>query len=421
MPDAAADVESAIVVASAVASPRYAPPPLTPAEEGPASVMASQDTGAALAAPASFVDTCRVLYDAGRFDEVVSTATPAVIGATPSESDAAILWSLLGRSLWALHDSDPARLALQSALQISPDNEKDTYQRQLRSIALVAADDLMVRSAEVSEDAERLDLLRSAREWLLAGGVGLESGEQAHALITEIERAYWPACESQARARLAAGAFGEAYDIASNALADVTLPDDRRPSFAEVLGEALEGEIGRLAASAIESVERGRDWDTLRSLERAEALSKAAIDVPSDRRATMNRDLWRAYTRLGVMRVDAEEFETALDPLFRALRVPGIDAATRDETRWAMVKALDGLVTVRAATIRDVVASGHGDAAVVQAERLWTVLRSGIAAGAPQEARARAPDLTRASRGAGSRPVMSERPESRSRSLRSTG
>jgi hypothetical protein len=40
--------------------------------------------------------------------------------------------------------------------------------------------------------------------------------------------------------------------------------------------------------------------------------------------------------------------------------------------------------------IREIAAGGSRDSAVAQADKLWSLLRSGIAAGAPQEAMANA-------------------------------
>jgi hypothetical protein len=50
-----------------------------------------------------------------------------------------------------------------------------------------------------------------------------------------------------------------------------------------------------------------------------------------------------------------------------------------------MVTALQGVVEGRVAIIRDVAAAGNTESAAAQAEKVSTLLRSAIAAGAPQE------------------------------------
>ena len=303
-----------------------------------------------------------------------------------------MLWSLVGRARWALRDGEGARAAFRSAIQLAPDDTRERYESQLRDIALTAAEDLVARSRD-AVDAERLALLRSAHAWVRAAGPPDQSSE-VRALVDRISMTYLPLCESAARAALAGGKFHEARELALDALEDARLPERRRAVIAELAGEAIEAEVSELAAGAVDNMEHGREAEALRALERGDELARNDI-LDGPRRDEIARRLWWAYTRLGVLRVEAEEFEQALDPLFRALRMDNVPPDNREETRWAMVRALDGLVKVRASSIREVVASGHNGAAIVQAERLWTLLRSGIAAGAPEEALLRARAMSR--------------------------
>ncbi len=336
--------------------------------------------------PASLIETCLALYDAGRFDKVVSTAMPALTeGTAMAAADTAVLWGVLGRARWALHDGDGARSALQCAVEVAAADARASSERQLRSIALVAADDLLVRGRAADDGPERLALLRSAREWVRAAELHTDPDGEGGVLAGSVEAEYWRACESDVRASLSGGNFSDTRRLVADLLHDERVPAAERATLVELAADALDAEVGDLAASAIESMQRGREWEALRVLEHAEELTESASVPSPGRRDEINRRLWWAYTRLGVARIDAEDFEQALDPLSRALRVAGKDPDRREETGSAMVRALAGLVNVRAATIREVVAGGHGEAGRVQAERLWALLQNAIAAGAPEQ------------------------------------
>ena len=365
--------------------------PIATASEPDTSVLA---TAPAIAEPAAetpppratLAETCQGLYEAGRFDELLEAAVPALLDATPgTSSDASMLWSLVGRARWALHDADGARPALRSAVDVAVDEDREDYRRQLSSIATAAAHDLLGRTTEAVDHEERRALLRSAREWLLAAGLERDSDGESGTLAAEIDAAYWRGEETGIRSALDAGNVREGRRLCAEALRDEGMTPEQRDTFVDLAAEALGAEVGELAASAVQSMQQGREVDALRALQRADNLSTSSGTLPADRREEINRRLWWAYTRFGVARVDAEEFEQALEPLSRALELAGDDPDRRDETGSAMVRALDGLVSVRAAMIREVVESGHGEAAIGQAERLWSLLESAIAGGVPRE------------------------------------
>jgi hypothetical protein len=115
------------------------------------------------------------------------------------------------------------------------------------------------------------------------------------------------------------------------------------------------------------SVQEGKDAQALEALERAERLSEALPSgaVAEERREEFERRLWWGYTRVGLRRIETGSFEAALEPLFRALRLGGLDEERLIETRGALARALEGVVDDGARTIREL---GVGDLRAAQNE-----------------------------------------------------
>lgn len=330
---------------------------------------------------------CLVLVEQARFQEAIDVGTTALAeerGGLPEAR--ARLWSLVARARRALGDDDGAAAALGSAIAEVPEEEREGYRRELVAFVVTRARELLQQNREATADGDLLvAALRSAHVLLEAGLASAPGDAIVEETLAEVDEAYWPALEARARALLQRDDFGGAHRLALEALADPGLAGSRRDAFEELRVDGLAGQVTTLTADAIASVEEGRDWDAVAALERVDALVKAARGVPAERAEEMTRQLWWALTKLGARRVEAREFEDALDPLFRALRLGGIEPARRDETRWTMLRALEGFVETRATMIREVAADGHRESAAAQAEKLWTMLRSGIAAGVPQE------------------------------------
>jgi hypothetical protein len=164
------------------------------------------------------------------------------------------------------------------------------------------------------------------------------------------------------------------------------MPAAWRERLREQLASASSAEIGQLTAQAIRSVQDGKDGEALAALERAERLAESLPSgaVTDERREEFERRLWWGYTKVGLRRVEVSRFEDALEPLFRALRLSGIDEERLGETRSALVRALDGLVDVRGPAIQKLGAEDVG-AAQVQVEKLWALLRSATERGIDQD------------------------------------
>ena len=121
-------------------------------------------------------------------------------------------------------------------------------------------------------------------------------------------------------------------------------------------------------------------------------VEPAALPVPAARAAeaterghdAMDRRLWRSYTNLGLRQIEERKFESALDPLFQALRLH-VPQEQMFETRVALVRAFEGVVDEASAEVRALVAARDRARAEIRVEKLWTTLRSGIEQGVPQD------------------------------------
>src|SRR3989442_7879624 len=101
-------------------------------------------------------------------------------------------------------------------------------------------------------------------------------------------------------------------------------------------------------------MQEARESEALGSLRRAEELLETIPDeaLPPKRREEVDQRLWWGYTRLGVRRLEAGDYEDAVDPLLRALQLPHVNPHRPSETRAAPVRALDGLADLRALSLR---------------------------------------------------------------------
>lgn len=335
----------------------------------------------------SALERCEALAAEEEWDRVRAIATP-VLEATDREAvpepDRARLWSLLARAHAERSDHAAAVAAFRSAIASAPDEERGGYRRDLVASATAAARALVTQSTDMAEDAARLEALRSARALLAAARAEGPEDPSVALTLARVDQHYWPVLEETAR-RLSVDDAAQGYQIAGEALADASLPETHRAAFEALRAETLAGQIDGLAAAAERSIAVGRDWDAVAALDRAEALMRSTRELPTEPLARIAGQLADTLTRLGTRRVEGREFEDAIEPLLRALRLPGLDTTRADGARWALAQAIEGLVEARTSMIREVAGEGHRASAIAQAEKLWGIVRNSIAAGVPQE------------------------------------
>ena len=341
--------------------------------------------------PIAIVDRCFELYQQHRYADVVSIAAAALGNDAPparrpaGAREAAALWSVLALAQQALGDHAGARAALEAATEASPEAERATYRRQLVTLALGVARDLIASSgAHVAPDSEsRVGDLRDALAWLDRGRAAAPGDTDLRDLAVTAEARLWPAYEQVVMALVQRQEFPAARRLLREALAHPRVPAARAETFRELFSGTFSGEIGQLTAQAIRAMQEARETEALGSLERAERLLESVHDeaLPPKRREEVDRRLWWGYNKLGLRRVEAGAFEEAIEPLLRALRLAGTAPDRRSETRAALVRAFEGWTETSALAIREVADAGDREAAIVRSDKLWMRLRTALEEG----------------------------------------
>jgi tetratricopeptide (TPR) repeat protein len=358
-----------------------APPVPPPAPLGPPP-SAEEPAGPGPRVPT--VERCFELYQAGRHADVVALAAAALGGAEPSPppgpQEAAALWSVLALAQRGLGDHIAARRALETAITTAPEADRAAYQRQLATLALGVAQDLVAAAgAQAAADSEsRVTDLRDALAWLEDGRAAAPGDPGLRELAATAEALLWPAYEQVVMALVQRQDFRAARRLLREALDHPRVPSARGETFRELFSGTFSGEIGQLTAQAIRSMQEARETEALASLRRAEGLLETIHEqaLPPKRREEVDRRLWWGYNKLGLRRVEAGAFEEAMEPLFRALRLAGTAPDRQSETRAALVQAFEGWTEARALAIREVADGGDREAAIVQSDKLWTRLRT---------------------------------------------
>jgi len=127
---------------------------------------------------------------------------------------------------------------------------------------------------------------------------------------------------------------------------------------------ALVDEIGQLTGQAIRSVYLARDCEALTALGRAQQLLATATEgrLPRQHREEVDRRLWWGYRKLGLRRLDAGEYDAAIEPLTTALRFADGRPERVAETQAALERAYEGLSAEQARTAASGAAHGEANA-----------------------------------------------------------
>jgi tetratricopeptide (TPR) repeat protein len=364
------------VEAVAVAPEPETPVPSTPLPE-PALAVEAVITPLPAIPPVPVVEACFALHQEGRHAEAIANATAALAG-RPGSSETAALWSVMALARQAQGEEDEAREALEKALEAAPATERPAYQRQLAELAEGVARVRLTESERVRPDSEtRLWALREAATWLDCRLTVAPADPALTELAESIRESLWPAWERTVMALVQRQDFRAARRLLREALADPRFPPALGESFRGLFSGTFSGEIGQLTAQAIRSVQDAREADALAALRRAEGLLSALNDtaLPPKRREEVDRRLWWGYRSLGERRLASGAYEDAIEPLLHALGYP-VGPEPQAETRALLLRALDGVADARALDIRELADAGDREAALVQCDKLWALLRS---------------------------------------------
>jgi tetratricopeptide (TPR) repeat protein len=323
------------------------------------------------------VEACFLLHQEGRFAEAIATATGA-LAVHPGPSETAALWGVVALARRALSEEHEAREALERAIEAAPVDERPAYQRQLGELVAGVARARLADAERARPDSEvRLSALREAATWLDRGLAATPAAPALTELAEGVQEAMWPAWERTVMALVQRQDFRAARRLLRDALADPRFPPALGETFRGLFSGTFSGEIGQLTARAIRSVQAAREADALAALQRAEGLLAALNDaaLPPKRREEVDRRLWWGYRALGERRLASGAYEDALEPLLHALDYP-VGPGPQAETRALLLRALDGVADARALDIREAADAGDREAAVVQCDKIWALLRS---------------------------------------------
>jgi tetratricopeptide (TPR) repeat protein len=335
----------------------------------------------------SLAEACFALHLEGRHDEAIERARVALAGAADLH-DAAALWSVVAAARRSLGDDEAAATALEAAIAAAPERERPAYQRQLATLAGDVARDLLAEADRYPrhDSEECLTALRGASTWLERGAAAMPDDAALAELAASTRATLWTAWERTVMAHVQQQDFRAARRLLREALADPRVPPGRAETFRTLFSGTFSGELGQLTARAIRSVQDAREADALAALERAERLLSSLSDdaLGPRRREEVDRRLWWGYRTLGERRLTVGECEAALEPLFHAL---GYDVGPErhQETRALLGRALAGVIDARALAVRQLAEGGDTEAAVVQRDALWTLLRSATEMGLTEE------------------------------------
>ena len=372
-------------------SPAPPAPAETPAKAPLPTPSGPVETDTKVRRDSPLVERCFALYQEKRFDEVLTIGEEALarlrteaIGG-PSRETAA-LWSVVGLAKQALGDDDAAHAALESSIDAAPETERATYRRHLATLALDATQARIARAGS-HDPADRMTVIRAAIAWTERGLAAVPSDPALTDARDAANDSLWQAYEQAATALLQRQEFAGARQILHEALDDPKLPATRAAGFRGLLSGTFGGEMGQLTAQAILSMQEGRESEALGTLQRAEELLETIPTdaLPPTRRDEVDQRLWWGYAELGSRRLDAGDYEGALDPLVHALRFTSIGPERQAETRGAVVRALEGIAAVRALSIRRLAEAGSRDEAIVAAGELHGLVKRGLELGLSED------------------------------------
>jgi tetratricopeptide (TPR) repeat protein len=344
-----------------------------------------------------FLHEFRRLWETKRYQELLAKSqselgrltNDAESGNLQAQTTLASLYSLVGSAKQAMGDAEGAKDAYREAVHWAPVHDRPTPQQQLASLAAIVGRRFLQQAERTreEEEMERIQALRQATLWLREG-VSVRSDDAE--LLSGLERArrgLLAAYGRVATAMIERQEFHGARRLLREALSEEQIPVERREVFLDLIASTFAGEIGILAADAVRALEAGQENEAVVLFQRAEkVLSSVPEDaISSERRYEINRRFWWGYTKLGIRRLQNGRADAAVDPLLRAVKIPGIDPDRQQQTRQALVDACHDLLEHRTQAMQDLISQGRTADAQLEGDRLRGILEDGIRYGIQPE------------------------------------
>ena len=168
---------------------------------------------------------------------------------------------------------------------------------------------------------------------------------------------------------------GEARELLESALERGELDQETAGFLLDVCSTAVARDLWRLRRA----VRRGGGDQA--PLEGSLAVTRVMLEapvaqgLPREQRRRVTGRLWRGHTRLGLRRWRAGTFETAVESLFQALEVRGIDERRSRLTRDLLVRTLEDMAGQSLELIPQLLEEGDRAIALGQAQRLLEHIR----------------------------------------------
>lgn len=338
----------------------------------------AEPTGGEPRTPATAVERCQALFDAGQFLEVLDEGLAALQREDLEPAERAGLWGVVGLARRELGDFEGAENALREALRQGSGEGRARWEQELGALALAAARELLARAEAPpsAEGTERIRDLRAALAWLERGLAMLPGDTALSEAAAAARAALWPTYEEVTLELIGRQDYAAARGLLREALGDPACPGDLATTFRELLSGTYSGEVGQLTAEALRRMQEGREAEALATLEQAEELLAATPEdgLSERRRQELERRLWWSYTKVGMRRLESGQGEDAVMPLLRALRFESVGDERLEETRRPLVRALEQWLEVGCAQVATLAARGEDAQARVRWEEMRTVL-----------------------------------------------
>jgi hypothetical protein len=179
--------------------------------------------------------------------------------------------------------------------------------------------------------------------------------------------------------------FGESRALIDSALGAGDMTVGSAEFVLEVCSTAIARDLWRLRRAARrgggDEAPIGGALDTIRAILESEVAAALAAET----RQRLGRRLWRSHTRLGLRRWRRGEFEPAVETLFGALSVPGLDDRRRRLARDLLVRTLEDAAGQSLELIPQLRGDGDRAAATEQAQRVLEHIQRAREDGIPAE------------------------------------
>jgi len=332
----------------------------------------------------------RRLSEAKRYQELLAKSQPelsrlageAASSNLEGQATLASLYSLVGSAKQAMGDDEGAKEAFREAVHWAPAHERQTYQHQLASLAAIVGRRFLHQAERTreEEETERIQALRQAIVWLREGVSVRPDDAELSSGLERARRGLLATYGHVATAMMERQELHGARRLLREALTEEQIPTERREVFLDLIASTFAGEIGILAADAVRALEAGQEHEAVVLFQRAEKVLSSVPDdaISAGRRDEINRRFWWGYTKLGIRRLQNGHADAAIDPLLRAVKIPGIDADRQQQTREALIDACRDLLEHRNQTMRDLISQGRTADAQLEGDRLRGILEDGI-------------------------------------------